>query len=61
MLSEFLSLLALTASALGHGDHDHQTPVSGPYKSLWYNTLPGDGGTQVLVSIQLLQTQLTFV
>ena len=25
-----------------------QEPITGPHKSLWYNTLPGDGGTQVL-------------
>jgi hypothetical protein len=41
------ALVAACAScALAHGTHD-QTPVSGPHKSLWYNTLPGDGGTQV--------------
>lgn len=26
---------------------DHQKPIAGPHKSLWYNALPGDGGTQV--------------
>ncbi|MCJ1429266.1 hypothetical protein MMC29_007179 [Sticta canariensis] len=25
---------------------DHQKPIAGPHKSLWYNALPGDGGTQ---------------
>ena len=39
----FLSFAALVAA---HGDHD-QTPISGPHQDLWYNTLPGDGGTQV--------------
>lgn len=29
-----------------HGDHT-QEPIAGPHKSLWYNSLPGDGGTQV--------------
>ena len=38
----FLLLLTL---ASGHGDHD-QTPIQGPHKGLWYNQLPGDGGTQ---------------
>lgn len=38
--------LALASAVAAHGDHD-QTPISGPHKSLWYNTLPGDGGTQV--------------
>jgi agmatinase len=43
------SLLALGLAALvaAHGDHGshEQTPI-GPLQSLWYNTLPGDGGTQ---------------
>lgn len=29
------------------GDHEDQTPIAGPHKGLWYNSLPGDGGTQV--------------
>src|SRR5437667_9214147 len=37
----------LAIGSLGHADHENQTPMSGPHKSLWYNTLPGDGGTQV--------------
>ncbi|KAK4464007.1 arginase family-domain-containing protein [Cladorrhinum samala] len=40
-----LSLAATAVSA--HGSHDdHQKSMSGPHQSLWYNTLPGDGGTQ---------------
>jgi agmatinase len=47
MLLSF-ALLACASCALAHGDHGHdQTPIAGPHKSLWYNTLPGDGGTQV--------------
>ncbi len=43
-----LFLLGLAAVAQAHGDHDpQQEPIAGPHKSLWYNTLPGDGGTQV--------------
>ena len=45
----FLSSLVIAALAgrgLAHAD-DEQKPVAGPHKSLWYNTLPGDGGTQV--------------
>lgn len=38
-------LLALSALASAHGNL--QTPIAGPHQSLWYNTLPGDGGTQV--------------
>ncbi|KAM7190060.1 agmatinase 1 [Naviculisporaceae sp. PSN 640] len=40
-------LLAIWASvASAHGNHDTQVPMSGPHQSLWYNRLPGDGGTQ---------------
>ncbi|RVX67207.1 putative agmatinase 1 [Exophiala mesophila] len=47
MLFTSVALLACASCVLSHGDHGHdQTPVSGPHKSLWYNTLPGDGGTQ---------------
>lgn len=38
--------VAFAAAAAAHGDHI-QEPIAGPHKSLWYNTLPGDGGTQV--------------
>ncbi|EMC95089.1 hypothetical protein BAUCODRAFT_525547 [Baudoinia panamericana UAMH 10762] len=38
---------ALAAAVCAHGDHGHdQEPIAGPHKSLWYNTLPGDGETQ---------------
>ncbi|OAL29911.1 hypothetical protein AYO22_01817 [Fonsecaea multimorphosa] len=48
MLLKSFVLLACASCALAHGDHDHdQAPIEGPHKSLWYNTLPGDGGTQV--------------
>ncbi|KAI9876641.1 MAG: hypothetical protein M1830_006041 [Pleopsidium flavum] len=40
-----LPLVAFAAAVLAHADHD-QTPIAGPHKSLWYNTLPGDGGAQ---------------
>lgn len=36
---------SLVAAVFAHVGHD-QTPISGPHQSLWYNTLPGDGGTQ---------------
>lgn len=42
------AISAIIAIAFAHVDHDHdQEPIAGPHKSLWYNTLPGDGGTQV--------------
>ena len=47
MLTNILTIAALATSALAHGDHENQVPIAGPHKALWYNTLPGDGGTQV--------------
>lgn len=45
--SLLLAVLAtLAAGTAAHGDHA-QEPVAGPHKGLWYNVLPGDGGTQV--------------
>lgn len=38
---------ALVGSTYAHGHHDAQTPIEGPHQGLWYNQLPGDGGTQV--------------
>lgn len=46
MLTSLVTVTAFAAAALAHADHD-QTPIAGPHKSLWYNTIPGDGGTQV--------------
>ncbi|KAI9832277.1 MAG: hypothetical protein M1819_004455 [Sarea resinae] len=47
MLTNFFFAAGLVAGAIAHADHDHdQEPIAGPHKSLWYNTLPGDGGTQ---------------
>ncbi|KAF1830481.1 Arginase/deacetylase [Decorospora gaudefroyi] len=41
------ALLSFAAAVAAHGDHDdNQEPLSGPLEGLWYNTLPGDGGTQ---------------
>ncbi|TVY16228.1 putative agmatinase [Lachnellula arida] len=46
MLTNILTVAILATSGLAHGDHEHQIPIAGPHKALWYNTLPGDGGTQ---------------
>lgn len=46
MYLSVVGLLALLGIANAHGGHD-QTPLAGPHQRLWYNTLPGDGGTQV--------------
>lgn len=46
MLSNLVLCAAGFATAVvAHADH--QKPIAGPHKSLWYNALPGDGGTQV--------------
>ncbi|KAG8627656.1 hypothetical protein KVT40_005139 [Elsinoe batatas] len=39
------AVAALAATVSAHGDHT-QEPLNGPHEDLWYNTLPGDGGTQ---------------
>ncbi|KAI0864898.1 arginase family-domain-containing protein [Xylaria cubensis] len=41
-----LVTFGIVAVVAGHDPQNHQSPLSGPHKSLWYNTLPGDGGTQ---------------
>lgn len=51
MFTNSIIIVALCASALAHSDHEGQIPIAGPHKSLWYNTLPGDGGTQVCSSL----------
>jgi len=41
------AVLSFAAAVAAHGGHDHdQEPLAGPLQKLWYNTLPGDGGTQ---------------
>jgi agmatinase len=48
MLASTITLFASVASrVLAHGVSEHQTPIAGPFEALWYNKLPGDGGTQV--------------
>ncbi|BCS19355.1 agmatinase [Aspergillus puulaauensis] len=44
MFLSIATLFAFSAVASAHGNH--QTPLTGPLQKLWYNTLPGDGGTQ---------------
>lgn len=46
LISTTAVLVTLSAVATGHGGH-RQSPIVGPHKGLWYNTLPGDGDTQV--------------
>ncbi|KAK4092719.1 hypothetical protein Purlil1_2644 [Purpureocillium lilacinum] len=45
MIPEVLFALACAGTAVAHAGHE-QKSLSGPHQSLWYNTLPGDGGTQ---------------
>lgn len=46
MLTKSSLALLWAAIVAAHGDHDQKT-MAGPHQSLWYTTLPGDGGTQV--------------
>lgn len=48
MMRYLAATAALVGTAYSHGNHE-QTPIEGPLQGLWYNTLPGDGGTQVLI------------
>lgn len=42
------TILAFAAAVAAHGNHGvDQEPLNGPHEDLWYNVLPGDGGTQV--------------
>ncbi len=40
------AVFGLLTSVAGHDPESSQNTLPGPYRSLWYNTLPGDGGTQ---------------
>ncbi|KAF2749100.1 Arginase/deacetylase [Sporormia fimetaria CBS 119925] len=44
-MRSFGTILSLIAVVAAHDNHD-QEPMEGPHQGLWYNTLPGDGGTQ---------------
>lgn len=47
MLSKTSLALIGAAVVTAHSSHGPQSPISGPHQSLWYSTIPGDGGTQV--------------
>ncbi|PKS12527.1 hypothetical protein jhhlp_000734 [Lomentospora prolificans] len=44
--SLFPSILLLAAGVLAHVGHDQTPMIAGPLQGIWYNSLPGDGGTQ---------------
>ncbi|KAL2258616.1 hypothetical protein VTK26DRAFT_8016 [Humicola hyalothermophila] len=44
--STLLFVAGLAATAAAHAGHQSQKVISGPHQSIWYNKLPGDGGTQ---------------
>lgn len=46
MMLALVVALCAARQAMAHS-HEDQTPIAGPHQGLWYNTLPGDGGTQV--------------
>lgn len=37
---------AFAAGVAAHEEHEQEI-ISGPHQGLWFNALPGDGGTQV--------------
>ncbi|KAI1177717.1 Arginase/deacetylase [Nemania sp. FL0916] len=41
-----LAAIGTAVTVAGHGLQADENHLSGPHQSLWYNTLPGDGGTQ---------------
>ena len=45
---------AIVGATYAHGHHEDQTPIEGPHQGLWYNQLPGDGGTQVWLTCLVL-------
>ena len=50
------------AAVAAHGDHGHdQDPLAGPHQGLWYNTLPGDGGTQAIGDLARGASQVVIV
>lgn len=60
MLGSVLTVAGLAVtSVLAHANHEDQTPIAGPHKQLWYNTLPGDGGTQVCFCLTRWMVHLT--
>lgn len=60
MILPAFALLALSSVVAAHSGHN-QAPVAGPYKDIWYNTLPGDGGIQVRMPLLLPFKPLVFV
>ena len=46
-MQKTLLIASYVAIAAAHDGHADQEAISGPHKALWYNSLPGDGGTQV--------------
>lgn len=47
MVSSAILIFGWVTFAAAHAGHE-QKSLAGPHQSLWYNTLPGDGGTQVI-------------
>ncbi len=56
MFASIVGLVALATLTTAHDDHS-QSQLAGPHQGLWYNTLPGDGGTQVSIPFIDISTQ----
>ncbi|KEZ43975.1 D-arginase [Scedosporium apiospermum] len=46
MIALTSSFLLLATTVFAHVGHDQTPMIAGPLQGLWYNSLPGDGGTQ---------------
>lgn len=55
-ITGFLVLGGLTGA---HETHAQSPIVAGPHRGFWYNTLPGDGGTQVRIKHRYSHQALT--
>jgi agmatinase len=50
-------ILGWAAAVTAHAGHEQI--ALGPHQSLWYNTLPGDGGTQVSVQSIIMDIRIS--
>lgn len=62
MIHPTVLALGWAAIASAHAGHE-QASLSGPHESLWFNNLPGDGGTQVRssLSFMIVVSRLTLI
>lgn len=49
MITSVVAFLVLLGSSAAHEPHAQSPIAVGPHERIWYNSLPGDGGTQVSI------------